>query len=76
MAYCLQITYQFILEATLQAKQKNQNNGNRSQSRKTILDGFVDKPLTANNANNTVQLLSVQRKDYAFDWGMDVELFY
>ena len=76
MAYCLQTTYQFILEATLQAKQKNQNNGNRSQSRKTILDGFLDKPLTANNANNTVQLLSVQRKDYAFDWGMDVELFY
>ena len=76
MAYCLQTTYQFILEATLQAKKNKQSNGNHSQSREAILDGFADAPLGAFDPNSAVQSPSVQRKDYAFDWGMDVELFY
>ena len=60
----------------MQAKKKNQSNGNHSQSRQTILDDFVDEPLKVINPNSAVQSPSVQRKDYAFDWGMDVELFY
>ena len=53
----------------MQAEKKNQINGNYSQSRQIILDGFLDEPLKAINPNSAVQLPSVQRKEYALDWG-------
>ena len=53
----------------MQAKKKNQSNGNHSQSRKIILDGCIDEPLKAINPNSAVRLPSVQRKEYVFDWG-------
>ena len=69
MAQSLQRSCIFVLEATLQAKKNKQSNGNHSQSREAILDGFVDAPLGAFNPNSAVQSPSVQRREYAFDWG-------
>ena len=53
----------------MQAKRKNQSNGNHSQSKQTSPDGFADGPLKAINPKFASQLPSVQRKEYVFEWG-------
>ena len=41
----------------------------RNQSKQIWLDDQAELPLKANSLNSDIQSTSVQRKEYAFDWG-------
>ena len=59
----------WFLEAIVQQQEKNQVISNQTQSRQTKLEGVADEPQKAGNPKSAVQSASVQRKEYAFDWG-------
>ena len=53
----------------MQKKEPNYVITNENQSKQIWLDDQAELPLKANSLNSDIQSTSVQRKEYAFDWG-------
>ena len=69
MAQSLHHPQNVFLEAIVQQQEKNQVISNQTQSRQIKLEGVADEPQKASNLKSALQSSSVQRKEYAFDWG-------